>query len=48
MGRLQPVNIDKHTTTSGSIFDRIKLYCFVEKHCLGDLMDVLPLMGSNR
>lgn len=39
MGRLQPVNIDKHTTTGGPIFDRIKLYCFAEKHCLGDLMD---------
>jgi hypothetical protein len=39
LGHLQPVIIDKHTKTSGPIFDRIKLYCFAEKHCLVDLMN---------
>src|SRR5450756_2353201 len=39
LGHLSPVKLDHHTTTSGPIYNRIKLYCFAEKHCLVDLMD---------
>ncbi|CZR57454.1 uncharacterized protein PAC_07343 [Phialocephala subalpina] len=38
-GALRPADMAKHTTTSGPLFNRVKLYCFAEKICSTELMD---------